>query len=107
MQVHADAQTDNPTQINEPQTSRKSLTNFMRLIDGFPWVLRLPPPITLTATIYLYYYIKLHQLNLHMNHERIGLSEAYAIKLFHLIEVSTSFEGTFVHFRLCLLVLSL
>ena len=29
-----------------------------------------------------------------------GLPEGYAIKLFHLIEVSTSFEGSFVHFRL-------
>jgi hypothetical protein len=36
-----------------------------------------------------------------------GLSEGYVIKLFHLIEVSTSFEGAFDHFRLCWLVLSL
>jgi hypothetical protein len=30
-----------------------------------------------------------------------GLPEGYVIKIFHLIEVSTSFEGAFVHFRLC------
>jgi hypothetical protein len=30
-----------------------------------------------------------------------GLPEGYDIKIFHLIEVSTSFEGAFVHFRLC------
>jgi hypothetical protein len=29
------------------------------------------------------------------------LPEGYVIKIFHLIEVSTSFEGAFVHFRLC------
>jgi hypothetical protein len=30
-----------------------------------------------------------------------GLPEGYVIKIFHLILVSTSFEGAFVHFRLC------
>jgi hypothetical protein len=30
-----------------------------------------------------------------------GLLEGYVIKLFDLIEVSTSFEGAFAHFRLC------
>jgi hypothetical protein len=29
-----------------------------------------------------------------------GLPEGYVITLFHLIEVSISFEGAFVHFRL-------
>ena len=30
-----------------------------------------------------------------------GLPEGYVIKLFHLIGVSTLFEGAFSHFRLC------
>jgi hypothetical protein len=37
-----------------------------------------------------------------LNSEVLVYLKGYVIKLFHLIEVSTSFEGAFVDFHLCI-----